>query len=322
MIRHLKAHRPWLLSSMLAFAALFSVGCERDEARAEWWNGEQERIELCHQVELMQYRLDHSQARQLADLERLDHGIKANDSLLHSLRQQHSDLSADLEKLEMNWSDFKSSIIREQRQLAMGKTYQTLQLSSGRKFEDVSVMAIHDAGVTIRHSDGCARLSFEDLDSGQQLFFGLEKHLAVAAVEKESLAAAAYEQGFEKQMAAIHQQEKLVAEITKREDAAARQKWSQIAAQYVAASKPSVLSQAATPIGRRSWSDYGYYPYYRYRTHYPYYRSVYYYNASSYNYCRTPVSSPVIRPTVNRRVAPVAAPKKVSVVNHPIRSPR
>ena len=318
----MKKHRSWRLCAMLAAAAFLSVGCKRDESRAEWWHGEQERTALSQEVKLLQYRLDHSQAKMQTDLEHLDGRTQADALLLQGLRQKLSDLSSDVAKLQSDWSDFKSSILREQRQLAIGKSHPTFQLATGRTFQDVSVVAIHDAGVTIRHADGSARLRFEDLNTEQQAYFGLEEHLALAAEEKESLTTATYERGIDTQMALIQQQEKLVADITRREEQAARQKWSQLAAQYVAASVPSTLSQAATPVGRDSWSSYRYDRYHRYRTRYPYDQSVYYYYASSINYCRTPVPSPVVRPTASRRATPAVTPQKVSVIDNRIRSIR
>jgi hypothetical protein len=260
----------------LGVAVLFSASCQRNENQAEWWQGEQERIELSHQVELMQYRLELRNGSRLGANERLTEMTQAIPSLLKSLQQQHRALSVEVAALEKKWPVFCASTIQSQRERAIGMTFETLCLSSGRKFQGVSVAGITDGGVTIRHIDGSARLRFADLDSEQQLLFGLEADSALAAAEKESQAANAYERAIDTQMAVNQKQEKMVSEITRRAELAAQEKWSLLAVRYVAAARTELFAQAATSLGSRPWGYSSYYPRYRaYRSYRPTYRYVY-----------------------------------------------
>lgn len=260
----------------LWLAIFFSVSCKRSEDQAEWWQGEQERIALSHEVELMQYRLELRNGSRLGTNERLSEVTQVNTSLVSSLHQQRRALSAEVTALEKEWPSFQASTIQAQRGRAIGKTFESLCLSSGRKFEGVSVAGITDGGVAIRHADGSARLRFADLDSEQQLFFGLEADSALAAAEKESQAAIDYEHAIDTKLAAIRQQEEMISEITLRAELAAQEKWSKLAVRYATRSRTELFDQAATPLGARTWGYSSYYPRYRvYRSYRPTYRYIY-----------------------------------------------
>jgi hypothetical protein len=281
----------------LGVAVLFSVSCQRNENQAEWWQGEQERITLNHQVELMRYRLERSNVLGSGEYGGLSVLTQANTSLLKSLYQQRRALSTEVASLEKTWPGFRKSTIQAQRGRVIGMTFKALHLSSGRTFQDVSVAAITDGGVTIRHVDGSARLRFVDLDSEQQVYFGLEADLALKAVEEESKSAIAYEREIDTQMAAIHQQEKMVSEMTRRAELAAEEKWSQLAVRYAANLRTELFAQTATPLRTRAWGYSSHYPRYRaYRSYRPTYRYIYDASIPSYNKnCRLAFSSQAIR---------------------------
>jgi hypothetical protein len=282
--------------SLVALAAgvFLSVSCDRGSSQAEWWQGEQERIGLSQQLELKKYRFEQVSNRDLESLERLRNATETAASALRSLRQQHLTLSHEVASLEGNWGEFRESTIRNQRHRAIGKTFESVLLASGRKFQGVTVAAIDDAGVTIRHADGSARLRFVDLDSDQRLFFGLEADLALEAANKEAEATVAYERWIDDRMAIVHEQERKDSEAARREDLALRQERSRLASQNAAASKTRALAQAPTAFGNRSWGYSGYYS--TYRTYRPTYRPVYYYSTPSYNNCRTFVSPRTVFP--------------------------
>lgn len=277
------------LFTAIAVVAALSVGCKNDQARAEWWQDEQERIELTHRVELKQYRVDCGNANGFEELKRLRKSTQTHASLLQSLGQRREALNEDLALLEQGWADFYEAAIRDQRHRAIGKTFKSFYSASGREFRNVSVAAIDDAGVTIRHADGSARLSYEDLDSKLQVFFGLEANLAIAAEEKESRASIAYEHEIDSQMAVLQRQESRNSEIVRREETASQRKATQLALQQTATPRVRPLSQAATPLGNRSWADYRYSSscrssrYSNYQTYYPTYRNISNYVARSYN---------------------------------------
>ncbi len=262
-------------------ASLLSVGCHKDQAQAEWWQGEQERIALVQQIELKHYRVTQSDFRGFEELKRLTGSAQDRSVQLDSLGRQRQMLTDDLALLERNWIDLQETTIRNQRTRATGRTFKSLESASGRKFHEVSVAAIDDAGVTIRHADGSARLGFADLNPEQQVFFGLEEDLAFAAEEREYRTSTAYERGMDRQLAAIQARQKQDAETARLDELAAGRKKSQSTTRYAAASKPSPLAREATPIGRQSWYDYGYYPRYRYRSNYSTFRYVYYYKIPS-----------------------------------------
>lgn len=265
---------------LFAVIGLFSVGCDGSRGEAAWWQGEQEKIELEHQLELKSYRFEQRYSRDFEELGKFRIAIETSHSLIVPLRQQRLDLTENISLLEGQWSAFRESTIREKRQRAIGQTFQELGLISGRKFQNVSVAAIDDAGVTIRHADGSARLRFADLSSSQRVLFGLEGDLAVAAEEKEAKNALNYERWIDLRMSTIQEKESKAAESARRVDLAAREKRSMLAARELAVAENRPLAQAATTVGTRSSSYYGYYSNYRYYS--PYYRTVYYQTPNSY----------------------------------------
>lgn len=311
----LKVHRPGFLAAPLVAAALASMSCQRSHFQAEWWQGEQERIALSQRLELLRYRAERSDSSGFDELKRLDGLRESSKSLLDSLRQQRVALKTEVTALEEKWDDFQTSAIQGQRQCALGTTFKTFQSAAGRKFQDVSVAAIDDAGVTIRHADGSARLRFADLDSGQQAFFGLEADLASAAEEKEAHDEIAYDRGIESQMAMIREQEIEVSERARREEmAAAERKFSQqLAVQRVASAKVSPLSLPATRFGSRSWSYSSNYS--SYRSYYPVYRYVYYRPSTTNCNFRTTASPQPFRPAATGCLPPAIAPRCKSLVD-------
>jgi hypothetical protein len=270
-----------------ALVAMLSVGCKKDQIQAEWWQGEQERIALSHQVELKQYRINQTDVSGFEEVQRLGKLTQSRAELLDSLARQRQVLTEEVALLESKWFDLKEATIRNQRNRVIGRTFKSFESASGRKFQEVSVAAIDDAGVTIRHADGSARLRFADLDPEQQVFFGLEAELAFAAEEKESRAAIAYEREIDDQMAVLREQNTRNSEAIRRVDLATQRNSSLLAAQQAATTKTGPLAQAATPFGNRSWGYSRYsssYSSYRYPT----YRTVYNYVVPTYSrYCPT-----------------------------------
>jgi len=278
----------FFLCAAVAAAAALSVSCERGGRQAEWWEGERERIEFSQQLELKKYRLEQVYTEDFEELEGLRLKMDAATSSLRVLRQQQLALSNEVASLEGGQAEFRASTIRDQRHRAMGASFETLRLVSGRTFEKVKVSAIDDAGVTIRHADGSERLRFADLTPEQQVIFGLEADLALAATGKEAGEAALYERWVDDRMAIVHEQQKADKATARREDQAARERRSQLASQQAMASSTRALAQPATISGNRSW---GYSRYYSgYRTYQPTYRNVYVSTPSYRNDFRSAVS--------------------------------
>ena len=209
------------------------------------------------------------------------------------LRQRQTDLAGDVQAMRENWEDFRAQTIRDRRQVALGQTFEHFELPSGRSFKDASVADINDAGVTIRHANGSARLGYYDLDASQRLFFGLEVDLAIAAKEKEAREAAAYEQWIAERMVAVQEKQELAAAAAKREDEENRRRQSAIAARQVTAAADRPLAQAATSFSNRGYSSYR-----TYRTYRPTYRHVNYSSTPFYYNYYNPCSPRVYNPRI------------------------
>lgn len=269
-------HGKFALCAAVTAVSLLSAGCGKEEDRAAWWQQEREKIELSHQLELKTYRLEQLVARSPKDSQKpLNTGSAA---LVVSLRQRKLALAGDLETLENQRSAFRELTLQDRRQQALGKTFEVFKLSSGREYQQVAVTAINDAGVTIRHANGSARLRYEDLDDRQRTFFGLEADLAVAAQDKESKNAAVYERWIDDRLATVAVKEKKDSAAADRKLLAARRKESLIATQQAAIAAARPLAQPATSVGNS-----GYYS--NYRTS----RFNYYDTTPSYYYTILPV---------------------------------
>ena len=261
----------WLRATPGVLAlVLMATGCREKGGDLGWWEGEQQRIQLSHELELKRFRLEqlgpYSDDR--PQLEKVRADIRTQTAVQASLKMRSKALKEEFELMQADLAGFRESALRDHRNRAIGRKFPEFVTSSGRKFSEVIVASIDDAGVGIRHSDGTARLRIEDLDPEQRLFFGLEPELAVAAAQKEARDVAAYERWIDRQMVVVREKEEQSARINAQEQRAEQTKRLLAARQTVAASV-SPLAKPATSVG----SGYSSYRYYRYR---PYYRTVYY----------------------------------------------
>lgn len=278
-----QSHKQLASGAAVIVAVILAAGCGKHQDLAGWWQGEQQRIELSHQLELKKYRFEQAYSHDFEQLESLRRSTKVAVPQLESLRQQRLALGDRIETLERGWADFREATIRDQRQGAMRKTFDKLTLASGRTFVNASVASIDDSGVTIRHADGSARLRFADLDARQRIFFGLEADLAQAADQKEARDVAAYESWVETRMLALNEKKMKESAVAERVESANQRTRAARAAQMVTAANVRPLAQPASNVGSRSWSysrDYSNYRSYRY----VYYNNTPAYNCQSYGY--------------------------------------
>ncbi|MGL5017483.1 MAG: hypothetical protein ACRDBP_05080 [Luteolibacter sp.] len=278
------------IPAAVSLISILSVACDKDESLSEWWQGEQDRIALVHQVELKQYRLAHGDFGAYEEVKRLRALVSEQSERLTTLGAQRQVLQEQVATVEREGIIFRETAIRNQRERALGKTFQSIQSTSGRIYQKVSVAAIDDSGVTIRHSDGSARLRFADLDADQQVFFGLEAGLASVAEEKEAIAQVVYEREMDEQLAALQLQKKENADRLASEESAAKRSRTLLASRAAEPSSTSRLSSAATPFGRRLGS-YSSDRTYRYRSSSGYRSNYYYVVPSSPRYCPSNSSS-------------------------------
>lgn len=83
--------------------------------------------------------------------------------------------------------------IEKRRAEETGKKFKEYQTVSGQVYRDVRITKITDAGISITHADGLARLRFEHLKPDQRKEFGITQEGAEAIYTKEMKAKAAYE---------------------------------------------------------------------------------------------------------------------------------
>ncbi|MES2440398.1 MAG: hypothetical protein V4584_15115 [Verrucomicrobiota bacterium] len=312
------------LGVAICAVSLFSAGCGKKEDPSVWWQGEQERTTLSQQLELKNFRYDQASTKSFDELKKVRTALNESNGRLESLRARRELALDQLDSLRSQWAGLREATVRTQRQQAMGRTFEKLALPSGRQFEKVSVSAITDSGVTIRHTDGMARLRYADLDPEQRVFFGLDGDLAAAAHEKEALDAVAYENWIDSQMAANRMSEEKTSQASQREEIAARQKRSDSVAQQIASANSRALAQPAKSVGSGSYSNY------RYRTYRSSYYSPVYYsyrNPCYYNYCSPRLNVypkfPAQPRTMNTRYyspSPTTVPRSRSIADTTIRS--
>lgn len=276
-----------ITASVLSIS-FFLGGCNQDHGQTAWWEGEEERIELVKQIELKKYRYDQFLGSDFEDLQKVRSASEKLSATKKELESRYALVAAEVNSLNEQWSGFRESMIRAHRQRALGKSFDKLVLASGRTFENASVTAINDSGVTIRHSDGSARLRFEDLNAGQRWLFGLEEDLAIAAHQKESQSAAEYERWVDTRLASNEAKAKEAAETARQDRIAANSARADLLASQTASANVSPLSRPSTSSSYRS--NYSGYRsnYSSYRTYTPVYRV--YYNTPSYNYCSPAVT--------------------------------
>lgn len=259
-------------------ATLLVIGCGEKRLDSAWWQGEEQRISLEHDLELKKFRHDQVFTDDSNKLEEL---TKANDAVavtLTGLRDQRMQLAASIISMESQRGDIRRTAILEQRRRATGGTHDELTVQSGKTFRAVTVSSIDDAGVAIRHEHGLAKLRFEDLTADQRLLFGLEQDLALAAEGQEKQDALAYERWVDNRMVAVREKEQQKADEAEREAQAAERRRALVAA----TTRDQVTSTNTSPLARESRlpGSTGKY-YYHYRSARSYGSSYRYYSGGS-----------------------------------------
>jgi hypothetical protein len=173
--------------------------------------------------------------------------------------------------------------VEKHRAEETGKFYKEFETVAGRVYREVRITNIDDAGISITHADGLARLRFEHLKPEHRNHFGISKEGSAAVYAKENSEQAAFEakvkaqaeeqekakrEFIAKQTAAMHEAQLLAAEIAQRQQ-------KQIAATQIESS----LEIPAFPTIKGSDSG----VFYGSRRYSPT-RSTYYYGGGGYVY--------------------------------------
>jgi hypothetical protein len=263
---------PRLLGASVALLFLLP-SCQRNtEAKAdpEWWKLETERIELVHQIELLDLRLSKQSAGDQgysALKQEAAEGLAyrrelaaAKDELLVAVGHAREDLAS-----------VKSEWMRAARAAVVGREFAKLSGAAGRTYENAVITRISDVGVEFRHATGTARLAAQELTAAQLDDFGLDAEIASEAIRAEQESAVAYESWVDERVA--------WADTTRKEEEEAQQ----IALASVAPARPAPpesdvssstwsrtrLNDAPRSVGRGNTTWYPSYSYsYRYRPSY------------------------------------------------------
>lgn len=270
---------------VVPFAAWLALpGC-RDKTGAsmdpEWLRLEADRVKLAHEVELAKLRLSKVENRdgERAGLSaRLDREVER-----HALLLEKAEILRDeVAELDVRLAGEREELLRSLRAAAAGRSFERLEGSRGRVFEDVVITRVTEVGIEFRHATGSARLAAADLTDSQQGQFGLDPGVAGEALEEEQAIARAYGNWVDGRVAVAKAEEK-EAEAARLAAEAARPKVQPVVA--AAAPARTRLRDEPRNVGRQTVWYPSYYPRYRYS----YYRS-------GYNPCYTP--SPCVVPLI------------------------
>ncbi len=83
--------------------------------------------------------------------------------------------------------------VQKRRAEETGRTYKEYATASGRVYQNVIITSINDAGISLTHADGTARLRFEHLTPEQREKFGITQEGATAVYAAEQKAKAEHE---------------------------------------------------------------------------------------------------------------------------------
>jgi hypothetical protein len=249
--------------SFLGLIPLLLASCGDAGRDAAWWDAERERVELANRLELTNYRYDRMGGREAsAEYERVRKEVAALRPRLELARAQVSRLGGEIASVEKEFTAVRERAKAERRANWVGARFPDLRAASGRLYLEVRVAAVNDAGVTIRHRDGSARLGWSDLDPRQREMFVLEERAARAAEEEEKRQALAYEKWLEEELRLQHQRERdlVVASApkqTRSRTSAALSNVKPVAASPL--SEPARRMSNYAPRTRRSSTTYYYY---------------------------------------------------------------
>jgi hypothetical protein len=205
-----------------------------------------------------------------------------------------------------------ASEIEARRAAEVGKKYDRMTTATGQVYERVIVSKVSDAGISITHADGLARLRYEQLTAEQREYFGITKEGAAAVYGEEAKQKAAYEAKVAEQQKATREFiEKHEVAMAKAELAEAQRTQRQPVVEStleiptlpnVRRTQSGVLYTTNGQPGNRGSTYYvpsGYYPGgYVYPGSYGYYPAPYHNHHPQHNDCRPVIRGPIINFTI------------------------
>ena len=269
----------------LTAAAVLLVGCGRKPVDLAWWEGEQERLELAQLFVLKEFRLiqrDGGGAAELARLAQKNHELSIK---LESLFTRRDVLKGEIDLMESGRMAQREDFLRNRKMEVIGKTFDELTTRNGRIYLEVSISSLDDAGVSIRHADGSARLRYRDLNDDQRTMFGLDAESSLVATAKERADAAEYERWIELRLVEIREKKAAQERLTAANDREFQRRSAAISSRAMVAANVSLLSKPASAVSSRGS---------RYSRRYNRYRS-----SSRYYYYPVPVYRNTCVPGIN-----------------------
>ncbi|MFD2257501.1 hypothetical protein ACFSSA_12530 [Luteolibacter algae] len=269
--------------------SILSSSCGDKKQDSTWWNNEKTIIELNNQISLNNYKInlldtDNESVR----IEKTVHDIPAINAEISDLIAQNARLGLAITGMKQEWENFRLEILKERRKELVGKTFDSLELSSGKSFTDARITRIDDSGVSLMHSSGTSRLRCSDLDQAERAYFCLDSELAQHALAKERNTRSRYDQWVNEQLAITEKEEAQKALIRRQEELEREQRLASAKALAATSSRgSSLLSDSIGKLGETSRVGSGYSSAY-YRRSSP----TYYYYENSSAPCYRPPSYP------------------------------
>ena len=241
------------LIGLLAILAGWAAWDERPDD-AVWWNNECTRMDLTQRLKVLEFRYEQAELKfNYEDWLREKKALEGLQVTVSELEAKRDELQIENSEAVRAMADFRKSTLENIRLSRIGTELGDFECPSGRIYSDASVVAVRDAGVTVRHRDGIARMGFNDLSSDQRVFFGLEEESSAKAIQRESAKAHQYLSWLETRMAQIGEEEE-ARELNEAKLAEASARRVSLANNYRRATTKSNqmvsrLSQPAKPVG-------------------------------------------------------------------------
>lgn len=198
----------------------FSARKAHDSA---WWADECERQELVSRLEIYRMRLAAMKKESLDDKVEAALEAKAErEAKLAGLERRADELRGAIASTELAFRAAHMERLQQARARVVGSEWPEFAAGDGRVFYDAKVIAVTDAGVSLRHRNGSVTVRYADLTEEQQVFFGQDEELSVAAQEAERRISSDYHSRVDKELGEIERSREIDEMIAKEERKLAR----------------------------------------------------------------------------------------------------
>ena len=149
----------------------FSNGKADMEAAIKDEGGQLEALRRQTEIARDEYEVKIRRANQPALLDKARQEVSSTGDHIRELRTQQVDLKKEVEAEKAAFAEYRASFRKQVRQAAAGEKLETLQVTSGKVYQGVTIRRVHAGGMEVSHSQGSLQLRPEDLpDSWRQRF--------------------------------------------------------------------------------------------------------------------------------------------------------